>query len=93
MVFNQSQASYALAFERTFTTVPRLGLAVYTIDFEYSPTFSCKVTNATTTMNAILQVSTTNVGQNNQMYLMYMATDHKYLGIFMPPALSKPSLI
>ena len=93
MIFNQTQANYALQFERTFSIVPRLGLAVYSIDFEYSPTFSTKVTNGTTTTNATLQVSTTNVGQNNQLYLMYMATDHPYFGIFMPTALSKCVLI
>lgn len=92
MVFNQTQANYALQFERTFSIVPRLGLAVYSIDFEYSPTFRTKVTNGTTT-NATLQVSTTNVNQNNQLYLMYMATDHPYVGIFMPSALSTADII
>lgn len=88
MVFNTSQANYSLAFERTFSTVPRIGLGVYTMDFEYSPTFNVKVTDSTTTSNAILQVSTANAGKNNQLYLIYMATDHPYLGVFMPPSLS-----
>jgi len=89
MVFNQSSATYSLQFERTFSLVPRIGLAVYSIDFEYSPTFSTKVTNETTTTNANLIVTTTNSGQNNQLYLMYMATDHALIGLFMPPQLSK----
>ena len=88
MIFNQTQATYALQFERTFSVVPRLGLAVYSLDFEYSPTFSTRVTNGTTTRSATLQVSTSNTGQNNQLYLMYMATDHPYIGIFMPAPLS-----
>lgn len=65
--------------------VPRLGLAVYTMDFEYSPTFSCTV-NSTTPTSAVLQVATSNTGTNNQLYLMYMATDHPSLGIYMPGA-------
>ena len=84
MVFNSSVASFALNFQRVFNGVPRIGLAVYTMDFEYSPTFSCKVSNGTTATSAVLQVSTTNVGINNQLFLMYMATDHPFMGIFMP---------
>jgi len=87
MVFNSSTAAFALTFQRVFSSAPRIGLAVYTMDFEYSPTFSCKVTNSTTSTSAILQVTTSNVGQNNQLFLMYMATDHPLIGIFMPNAL------
>ena len=87
MIFNTSTAAFALNFQRAFSVAPRIGLAVYTMDFEYSPTFSCKVTNSTTSTSAILQVTTSNVGQNNQLFLMYMATDHPLIGIFMPDAL------
>ena len=90
MIFNTSTATFALNFQRPFSVAPRIGLAVYTMDFEYSPTFSCRVTNSTTSTSAILQVTTSNVGQNNQLFLMYMATDHPLIGIFMPDALSTP---
>jgi len=56
------------------------------MDFEYSPTFSCTVDNSTTATSAVLVVTTTNSGSNNQLYLMYMATDHSALGIYMPGA-------
>jgi len=88
MIFNQSIATYTIAFQRNFTTTPRIGLAVYTMNFEYSPTFSCQVSNTTGLSGAALMVTTTDTGQNNQLFLIYMATDHPYLGIFMPPALS-----
>lgn len=76
--------TYSFTFSRNFTVVPRVGLAVYTMDFEYSPTFSCKVTSDTTTSTANLLINTANTGQNNQLYIMYMATDHDYMGVFMP---------
>ena len=88
MVFNSSSASFALTFQRTFSSTPRIGLSVYTMDFEYSPTFSCKVTNNTSPTSTVLRVTTSNVGQNNQLFLMYMATDHPLIGIFMPAPLS-----
>ena len=87
MILNTTLASFKLPFQRTFSSIPRMGLTIYTLDFEYSPTFSCKVTNATTTTSAILEVSTTNIGQSNQLFLMYLATDHPSMGIFMPAPL------
>lgn len=87
MVFNTSTSSYALSFQRTFQSIPRIGLGIYTMDFEYSPSFSLIVTNDTTLSSAVLRVSTSNTGQNNQLYLIYIATDHSDLGVFMPPAL------
>jgi hypothetical protein len=88
MVFNQSVATFTIAFQRNFTNTPRIGLSVYTMNFDYSPTFSCLVSNVTSLSGAIIQVSTADASQNNQLFLIYMATDHPYLGIFMPPALS-----
>lgn len=77
-------------FNRNFTQVPRVGLAVYTMDFEYSPEFSCQVTSGTTVTSGTLFVSTTRTGQNNQLYIMYIATDHDFLGVFMPGPLGTP---
>jgi hypothetical protein len=93
MTFNSSLEKFALTFQRTFTSIPLVGLAVYTMDFEYSPTFSCLVTNDTTSTSAVIQVTTSNVGASNQLYLMYMATDHSALGIFMPAPLRMSSVI
>lgn len=84
---NQGGTTYTYNFARNFSLIPRVGLAVYTMDFEYSPTFSCQVSSNTTTTSATLIITTTNTGQNNQLYLMYIATDHDFMGVFMPGAL------
>jgi len=42
------------------------------------------VTSDTTVSAATLFITTTNSGQNNQLYIMYIATDHDFLGVFMP---------
>lgn len=62
------------------------------MDFEYSPTFSCRVANATQS-SSILVVTTTNMGTNNQLYLMYIATDHPSLGVYMPNPFGNTFLI
>lgn len=95
---NGNQASnngltYAFTFNRNFTFVPRVGLAIYTMDFEYSSVFSCQVTGDTTITAASLFITTENTGNNNQLYIMYIATDHDYLGVFMPGPLSIPFFI
>jgi hypothetical protein len=90
---NNNGVTYSFNFNRNFTITPRVGLAVYTMAFEYSPVFSCQVTSDTTTTSATLIITTQNSGRNNQLYLMYIASDHDFLGVFMPGALSTPCFI
>ena len=85
---NNNGVTYSFNFNRNFTLIPRVGLAVYTMDFEYSPVFSCQVTNATTTTSSTLWITTQNSRRSNQLYITYIATDHDYLGVFMPGPLS-----
>ncbi len=87
--FEQSNSNkhYNFMFERPFDNVPRVGLAVYTIDFEYSPDFSCKVTAATNKTSSTVMANSSNTNSNNRLYVMYIATDNEQVGIFVPERL------
>jgi hypothetical protein len=85
--FTEFGSSYSFLFGREFDNVPRVGLAVYTIDFEYSPDFSCRITAATNKTATSIKVSSLSTNKNNRLYIMYMATDHVQMGIFVPDRL------
>jgi|LakMenEpi03Aug12_release.lakeMendotaPanAssembly.Ray.scaffolds.fasta_scaffold1412175_1 hypothetical protein len=59
------------------------------MDFEYSPDFSCRITADTNQTSAAILITTVDRSQTNQIYLMYIVTDHDYLGVFMPDPISK----
>lgn len=63
------------------------------MDFEYSPSFSCKLTSNTSTTTATLNITTDSLAQNNQLYIMYLATDHTYMGVYMPGTLGIAAFI
>jgi hypothetical protein len=58
------------------------------MDFQYSPKFSVKVTSDTSESSASLVITSSNRGANDQLYIMYIATDHDFMGVFMPGPLS-----
>lgn len=82
--YTELNKTHTFMFERVFNNVPRVGLAVYTIDFEYSPEFSCQITAATNKTSAAILVRSPNENINNRLYIMYIATDHPQIGIFVP---------
>jgi hypothetical protein len=61
--FNGAQANangqlYPFNFIRKFSLIPRIGLAVYAMDFEYSPLFSVKPTSNTSLVSSSLNITT-----------------------------------
>lgn len=70
-----------------------MGLAVYTLDFEYSPDFSCQITAATNKTATAVRVTSSNENVNNRLYIMYIATDNEQMGIFVPERLCKNFVI
>lgn len=81
-------AAYSFNFNRNFTNVPRVGLGIVNMDFQYSPVFSCQVSSNTTESSATLLITTQTTSTTNQLYIMYLATDHDFFGVFMPGPLS-----
>lgn len=61
-----------------------MGLGIVNMDFQYSPVFSCQVSSNTTESSATLLITTQTTSPNNQLYIMYLATDHDFFGVFMP---------
>lgn len=85
--FTQFGQTYIFRFLREFDNVPRVGLALYTIDFEYSPDFSSRITADTNRAETAIKVSSRSRNINNRLYIMYIATDNEQIGIFVPDRL------
>ena len=62
---------------------------MYTLDFEYSPDFSCRITAATNQSATAIQINSASANVNNLLYIMYMATDNAQIGILATDRLSK----
>ncbi len=62
---------------------------MYTVDFEYSPDFSCRITSDTNKISTAIKIISASTNTNNRMYIMYMATDYVQMGVFVPDRLCK----
>jgi hypothetical protein len=64
-----------------------VGLALYTLDFEYSPDFSSRITADTNRTATAIRIASQSRNVNNRLYIMYIATDNEQIGIFVPDRL------
>lgn len=72
-----------------FVLVPKVALSFRALSVDYDIKIYVRVSDSTSTTTLFYQVSTVSVNVNSYLTIMYMASDHSTLGIFIPGSICK----